>query len=158
MARLERFKEAQNSSYGGFDAALAEMKTGGKTGHWIWYVFPQIRGLGRSGTALEYAIDDSEEAAAFLRDEELRSRLLTITTVVAEQLKSGRVTLRALMGSEIDALKLVSSMTLFGRVAKKLSASEGVDVYGPLAEVADEVLTLAASQGYPACAYTLRKA
>ena len=158
MSRLERFREAQNSSYAGFESALAELRSGGKSGHWIWYVFPQIDGLGMSGLSQAFALDGEEEAAAFLRDAELRSRLLTIASTVAEQLSTGRVpSLRTLMGSDIDAKKVVSSLTLFGHVARKLHETEGIDAYGAIAKVADDVLAVAASQGYPRCAYTLRR-
>ena len=132
------------------------MRTGGKTGHWIWYVFPQISGLGTSGTSQAFAIDGEEEAAAFLRDALLRSRFLTIVQAVDEQLKTGKA-LRALLGSDIDAKKVVSSLTLFGHVARKLHGTEGIDAYGSVATAADDVLSLAATQGYPACAYTLRR-
>jgi uncharacterized protein (DUF1810 family) len=156
MSRLERFKEAQNSAHSGFESALAEIRTGGKTGHWIWYIFPQINGLGTSGPSRTFAIDGEDEAAAFLRDSELRSRLLTIASAVAEQLKTGEArSLGALMGSDIDARKVVSSLTLFRHVARKLHELEGIDAYNSVATVADEVLAVAASQGYPPCAYTL---
>ncbi|WP_157899478.1 DUF1810 family protein [Luteitalea pratensis] len=158
MSRLDRFREAQNSSHAGFESALAELRSGGKRGHWIWYVFPQIDGLGMSGMSQAFAIDGEDEAAAFLRDAELRSRLLTITSTVAEQLSTGRVSsLRTLMGSDIDAMKVVSSLTLFGHVARKLNDIEGLDAYGAMARVADDVLAMAESQGYPPCAHTLRR-
>jgi uncharacterized protein (DUF1810 family) len=158
VSRLERFREAQNSSYKGFESALEELRTGGKSGHWIWYVFPQISGLGTSGASQTFAIDGEEEAVEFLRDSELRSRLLTIANAVAEQLRSGKAkSLRALMGSDIDAKKVVSSLTLFGQVAKKLHETEGIDTYSSIATVTDDVLAVAASQGYPPCAYTLRR-
>jgi len=154
---LQRFKDAQNRPAEGFEKALEELSTGGKRSHWIWYVFPQISGLGSSHMSQSYAIADEEEAAAYLRDEELRSRLLEITTTVAEQLKSGEVTsLRRLMGGETDAQKLVSSLTLFGRVARRLQKAEG-PAYAALAEAADDVLTMAANEGYPPCAHTLRR-
>jgi uncharacterized protein (DUF1810 family) len=111
-----------------------------------------------SGMSQAFAIDGEEEAAAFLRDAELRSRLLTITSTVAEELSTGRVpSLRTLMGSDIDAMKVVSSLTLFGHVARKLHDIEGLESYGAMAKVADDVLALAASQGYPPCAHTLRR-
>ena len=158
MTRLERFREAQNSSSAGFDSALAELRSGGKSGHWIWYVFPQIDGLGMSGLSQAFALDGEEEAVEFLRDPELRSRLLTIASTVAEQLSTGRVaSLRTLMGSDIDAKKVVSSLTLFGHVARKLHEVEGIEAYSAMARVAEVVLALAASQGYPPCAHTLRR-
>ena len=156
MSGLQRFRDAQNASYSGFQAALEEIRTGGKSGHWIWYVFPQMSGLGSSGLSHTFAIDDEQEAIDYLRDSELRSRLLTITSAVADQLRHGK-SLRALMGSDIDARKIVSSLTLFHHVASKLSERESADVYGSLAAVAGEVLAVAASQGYPRCAFTITR-
>jgi uncharacterized protein (DUF1810 family) len=153
---LDRFKDAQRSSYDGFESALAEMRTGTKIGHWIWYVFPQISGLGTSGTARTFAIESEAEAMAFLRDAELRSRYFAIIEAVAEQLRAGK-SLRALMASDIDARKVVSSLTLFRHVARKLYDTEGIAAYGSVADTADEVLTAAATQGYPPCAYTLQR-
>src|ERR1700752_3057390 len=113
-ADLERFVTAQAN--GEFDTALAEMKAGRKRSHWIWYVFPQVAGLGTSHMSQTYAIRDREEAAAYLRHPVLGARLFEITSVVAEQLRAG-VPLERLMGSSIDAAKLVSSMKLVGRGA-----------------------------------------
>lgn len=156
MSELQRFKSAQDAAFAGFDSALDEIRSGRKRGHWIWYVFPQVAGLGSSPAAQTFAITSAEEARAYLRDPDLRSRLLSITSAVADQLRSRRVPLRQLMGSEIDALKIVSSLTLFGRVASELQNVEGLDAYGALSSAAQEVLTRAADEGYPPCAYTLR--
>jgi uncharacterized protein (DUF1810 family) len=163
MSRLDRFREAQRSSYAGFDRALEEVRAGAKRGHWIWYVFPQIDGLGMSERSRAFALDGEEEAAEFLRDAELRGRLLIIATAVVDALKSGRATsLRALMGSDVDASKVVSSLTLFRHVASKHhqntdDSNDTSDAYRSIAEVAGEVLAIAASEGYPPCAYTLRR-
>ena len=154
MPELERFKTAQNEKHAGFDAALREIESGQKRGHWIWYVFPQLAGLGSSPAAVQFGIRDAAEAAEYLHDEELRQRLLTVTRAAAAQLAAGRE-LRSLMGSHIDALKLVSSMTLFEPVARRLHAEQGDDEYGQLAAASGEILAAAAAQGYPACAYTL---
>src|SRR5262249_28591133 len=127
-----------------------------KRGHWIWYVFPQIDGLGTSGMSAGFALKGEEEAAEFLRDAELRSRLLAITRVVAELLLTGQErSLGALMASDLDARKVVSSLTLFAHIAKKLQEVEGDSAYSAMAHAAAEVLDLAARQGYPPCAYTL---
>jgi uncharacterized protein (DUF1810 family) len=158
MSRLERFREAQNASHAGFESALDELRTGGKRGHWIWYVFPQIEGLGTSAAARTFALSGEEEAVEFLHDAELRARLLTITQAVAEALTTGRAkSLQALMGSDIDARKVVSSLTLFGHVARKLHGVEGLDACRAIANAADEVLAVAALQGYPPCSFTLRR-
>ena len=101
-----------------------------------------------------YGIRGLAEAEEYLRDPILRSRLLAITTAVAEHVSQG-ASLETLMGSSIDALKLVSSLTLFGSVARKLHATEGLAAYDALARVAEEVLDAAALQGYGPCQYTL---
>jgi uncharacterized protein (DUF1810 family) len=145
---LHRFKSAQDDPYSGFDAALSELRAGRKTGHWIWYVFPQLAGLGMSEMSRIYGIDGPDEAAAYLRDPLLQGRLLTAATAVAEQLRAG-VPLTRLLGSSIDVVKLVSSMTLFGEIASRLKDR-------PLADVAEEILRAAASEGYPLCQITLR--
>jgi uncharacterized protein (DUF1810 family) len=151
---LERFKSAQEAPRSGFAEALREIQSGGKTGHWIWYVFPQLSGLGLSDASRFFAIADEAEAAAYLRDSELRGRLLTIATAVAEQLQTG-LSLRRLMGSDVDARKVVSSLTLFGHVARRLRTAEAVEEHEALARVADAVLAAAAVEGYPPCADTL---
>jgi uncharacterized protein (DUF1810 family) len=158
MSSLERFRTAQNSSDSGFATALAEIRAGHKRGHWIWYVFPQLKGLGASAYSQTFGIDGEREAVAYLHDSELRQRLTTIATAVADRLRSGNgASLAALMGSDVDALKLVSSMTLFRHVATKLGAAEEVDSYQELASAADSILKAAASQGYAPCAFTIRQ-
>jgi uncharacterized protein (DUF1810 family) len=156
MSSLDRFTAAQASPDAGFDAALSEIRAGRKRGHWIWYVLPQLRGLGVSAASVEYGLDGVDEAAAYLRDPTLRDRLVTIAAAVAEQLHAG-VTLDQLMGSAIDARKLVSSLTLFGRVAAQLRDEEGAMAHRQLAALARDVLAKAAAEGYPACDYTLAR-
>src|SRR5262245_24199653 len=156
--RLSRFREAQDRLHSGFASALAEIRSGRKCGHWIWYVFPQISGLGSSELSRRFAIENEAEAEAFLRDPELRSRLLSIADALAEQIKGAAApSLRTVMNSEIDARKVVSSLTLFRHVAKILSETESSEVHGPLAAVAEQILAIAASQGYPACEHTLQR-
>ena len=106
MQNLDRFLKAQASSY---DAALHEICAGQKRSHWIWYIFPQIQGLGFSSTAQYYAISDIEEAKAYLEEPTLRARLLEISEALLT-LESSDPT--RVMGYP-DDLKLRSSMTLF---------------------------------------------
>ena len=150
---IERFREAQEQRHTGFAAALEEIRAGSKQGHWMWYVFPQIAGLGTSAMSQAYGIRGVEEATAYLRDAVLGPRLLAVTEAAVDQLRGG-TPVSTLMGSEIDATKLVSSMTLFGRVADRLRVEEPA-VAGRLAALADELLELAAGQGYPRCRATL---
>ncbi|HEY0245465.1 MAG TPA: DUF1810 domain-containing protein [Mucilaginibacter sp.] len=103
---LKRFMDAQEADYA---IALAEMKNGKKRGHWIWYIFPQIQGLGISETSKFYAIKDSNEALAFLKHPVLGNRLINICKELL-QLESNDA--NKVFGSP-DDLKLKSSMTLF---------------------------------------------
>ena len=153
MSRLQRFRDAQEQPSSGFDAALAEIQAGGKRGHWIWYIFPQLSGLGTSHFSQVYGLADVGEAVEYLHDRVLRERLRIITNAVAEQLRRG-VGVSRLMGADIDALKLVSSLTLFGQLARGAGADDSDD-YRDLAQVAEEILTSAESEGFPRCRYTL---
>ena len=149
-----RFIEAQDQPPDGFASALAEMRAGRKRGHWIWYVFPQLGGLGSSEASRVYGIRGLPEAKAYLRNPLLCSRLLEITTAVAEQPRRG-IAIDILMGSSIDASKLVSSLTLFGHVARDLGEDEGLDDCRQLTELAEGILHAADGAGYAACSFTL---
>ena len=153
MADIERFVAAQDEA-GQYEAALQEMRTGHKRGHWIWYVFPQIAGLGMSSMSRMYAIRDRDEAEAYLRHPVLFPRLLEISGAVAEQVRK-EVAIDDLMGSSIDAAKLVSSMTLFRGVASRLQAPAGDERHAAFVSLADEILAAASHQGYPPCKESL---
>jgi uncharacterized protein (DUF1810 family) len=110
--RLERFVSAQDDG-GTFDQAVSELRTGRKTSHWMWFVFPQVAGLGHSSLSRTYAISGLDEARAYLAHPVLGARLrqsaeavLAVPDRTAEQVLGG-----------IDAQKLRSSMTLFLRAA-----------------------------------------
>jgi uncharacterized protein (DUF1810 family) len=151
---LARFRNAQDRPGAGFEVALGEIRAGGKRSHWIWYIFPQLAGLGSSPAAQAYAIQGLDEAIAYLRDPVLCERLVAMTRAVSDQMAAGRLRLDTLMGSQIDALKLVSSLTLFGSVAKALFEDEGFEAHGELARLAGSVLAAAAADGYPSCSFT----
>lgn len=156
--RLDRFRRAQDAGQAGFAAALAELRSGRKSGHWIWYIFPQLAGLGQSTITEFYSIQDAHEAVAYLRDAVLRDRLLAVTAAVAAHLTADRpVPLQHLMGSDVDAQKLVSSLTLFGHVAEALAATEDSGDFRELAELVRVVLEHAEAEGYPPCSFTLKK-
>ena len=155
MDDLDRFKTAQAAADGGYATALRELAAGRKTSHWIWYVFPQISGLGSSPAARRYALASVEEAETYLRDPVLGERLLAITEAVCQQLFGKPPTaLVTLMGSHIDALKLVSSMTLFAAVAERLRTQEPGARHARIAAAARAVLDEAKAQGFPPCAHT----
>jgi len=103
---LNRFIAAQRGVY---DSALAEIRRGQKASHWMWFIFPQIAGLGRSPAARHYAIASLDEAQAYLAHAELGPRLRTCAAAAADL--RGRTALQV-FGSP-DDLKLRSSMTLF---------------------------------------------
>ncbi len=107
---LERFLKAQERDYA---TALNEIKNGRKTSHWIWYIFPQIAGLGFSSTSKYYSIKDKNEAIEYLNNKILRNRLIEICEVLLS-LESNDATY--VMGYP-DDLKLKSSMTLFNEVS-----------------------------------------
>ena len=109
---LERFIKAQESE---FKTALAEIKSGHKRSCWMWYIFPQIQGLGSSGTAMYYAIEDYEEDKAYL-ETAVTNAILRESTEKLLQLESDDAT--RVMGWP-DDLKLRSSMTLFALAAKE---------------------------------------
>ena len=109
---LERFIKAQESE---FKTALAEIKSGHKRSCWMWYIFPQIQGLGSSGTAMYYAIEDYEEAKAYIENAVTNAHLRESSEALL-QLESDDAT--RVMGWP-DDLKLRSSMTLFALAAKE---------------------------------------
>ena len=106
---LKRFRDAQESNY---TNALNEIRNGRKRSHWMWYIFPQIRGLGFSETSRYYGVDGLAEAKAYLADEVLGKRLLEICEALLT-LQTNNAT--QVFGSP-DDLKLKSSMTLFAAV------------------------------------------
>lgn len=124
---LNRFIEAQDSPYDGYDTALSEMTKGEKQNHWIWWIFPQIAGLGHSGNSRFYAINGKEEAMEYLEHPVLGSRLREITEVVMAH-ADDRIAME-LMGWEIDAMKLKSSMTLFDQVSPNDIFADVLDAY-----------------------------
>ena len=107
--RLERFTAAQDQD-GTYERAVAELRAGRKVSHWMWFVFPQIEGLGFSAISKRYAVSSLDEARAYLAHPVLGPRLITAANIVAGT--EGR-SAEQIFGS-VDALKLRSSMTLFG--------------------------------------------
>ena len=116
---LNRFIEAQNRDY---DTALAEIRAGKKASHWMWYIFPQLKGLGRSSTSEYYGLSGIKEAQVYLSDPILKARLIEITdAVIAHKDKSAE----EIFGG-IDAKKLRSCMTLFSIAAPDIPVFEAV--------------------------------
>jgi uncharacterized protein (DUF1810 family) len=109
---LQRFVSAQNSC---FDRVCEELSEGRKQSHWMWFIFPQLRGLGSSAMARKYAISCKEEGRAYLEDSVLEPRLRHCTQLV---LRIGGRTIEQIFGSP-DDLKFRSSMTLFANVTSE---------------------------------------
>ena len=114
---LQRFKEAQDQSY---HRVKAEINQGRKQSHWIWFIFPQVQGLGRSSTAEHYSIKSEDEAIAYLQDSLLGGRLNECCQLL---LQCKEPSIQKIMGFP-DDLKLCSSMTLFA----ELSELRGVEL------------------------------
>jgi uncharacterized protein (DUF1810 family) len=116
--RLERFVAAQDAG-GTYERAAAELRAGRKTGHWMWFIFPQIAGLGYSQASRMYAITSLEEARAYLAHPVLGARLIECATILAglaDPTGLTGLTAEQVLG-EVDALKLRSSITLFRHAA-----------------------------------------
>lgn len=109
---LQRFVDAQESCY---NQVLAELKNGRKCSHWIWFIFPQQKGLGRSYYSEFYGLDGSDEAKAYLEHPLLGARLKECCRLLMSHI--GKNAVEDIMGSRIDVLKLKTSMTLFDTVS-----------------------------------------
>jgi uncharacterized protein (DUF1810 family) len=134
---LQRFLDAQNHD-GSCERALSELRDGRKTTHWMWFVFPQLAGLGRSEMARRYAISSLAEAKAYLDHPVLGPRLRECAEAL---LAHPDPSAREILG-EVDALKLRSSMSLFTRAApaEPLFARVLERFYGGEADAATERL------------------
>jgi uncharacterized protein (DUF1810 family) len=120
---LQRFVDALE---GTFDRALAELRTGSKQSHWMWFVFPQLASLGRSPTAQFYGIGSIDEARAYLAHPLLGARLRQCVETLLPW--ADRRTADQILGS-VDALKLRSSLTLFDQVETGSLFARGIDAF-----------------------------
>lgn len=120
---INRFKIAQDNCY---QQVLSEIKNGKKTSHWMWYIFPQISGLGKSGTAKKYEIENIEEAEHYLMDTLLSKRLIELTSILAYEIEGK--TAEEIFGFP-DYLKFHSSMTLFYSVISTNNKLESNSYY-----------------------------
>ena len=120
---IERFLHAQESTY---PVALHEIKTGKKQSHWIWYIFPQLKGLGHSHKSHYYGIADEKEAREYWEHPVLRQRLVDIRVALKELNHDN--TICEILGS-IDALKVKSCMTLFYLISNEILFKDVIDIY-----------------------------
>lgn len=121
---LNRFLEAQERDY---PIALREIQNGRKVSHWIWYIFPQEKGLGHSYNAKFYGLDGIDEARAYLAHPILGERLRIICRALLTH--AGKLKIDYIMGSKIDVIKLQSSMNLFNKVSPNDIFKEVLEVY-----------------------------
>lgn len=128
-----------------FSVAMEELRAGAKTSHWMWFVFPILSGLRMTAMSMRYALAGPGSAAQYLEHPVLGPRLLEAVAVVHQQVCGTGVPVPVLMGSRMDAQKLVSSLTLFEAVASQ----------DTLVQHARAVLKAAEAQGIPPCAHTL---
>jgi uncharacterized protein (DUF1810 family) len=133
-----------------FERALREIRAGHKETHWMWYIFPQVDGLGSSPMAMQYAIHTRAEAEAFLTHPPLGPDYCELVDAVWQHAIGTGVSLHALFG-EPDKWKLVSSLTVFAAIARGLDPSPERE---KLISQVDEVLDEAGAQGLPRCATT----
>ena len=110
---IERFLDAQNATYAGYEQALEEVRNGCKVWHWIWYVFPQMRGLGHSDRAIYYGIADRGEAEEYLLNFTLNDRIHEVSEALLQHQNKSAV---SIFGA-LDAMKVQSSMTLFDAIS-----------------------------------------
>ena len=116
---LKRFVDAQSFTY---DRALKEIKNGRKSSHWMWYVFPQFQGLGKSRTSIEFSLNSNEEAISYLKHPILGPRLIEITKLF---LSTENKTAFEILGSP-DDLKMNSSMTLFAGIQSEIDLFDSI--------------------------------
>ena len=141
---LSRFLEVHDDH----ERALDELRAGRKRTHWMWYVFPQAAGLGQSSMSRRYAITSIDEATAYLTHPVLGPGYVELVDEVWHQVVELGVRVRDLFGSPDDA-KLVSSLTLFAEIGRRLG-----DGSEHLVAAADAVLAAASAEGLPACTVT----
>lgn len=147
MADLRRFEVHHPAD---IDRAVEELHAGRKRSHWMWFVFPQLRVLGRSDIAIHYGIESPAEAVEYLRHPVLGADYRRAVEAVFEQVVRHDVPIATLMGFP-DDLKLVSSLTLFGGVATRLGGPEDEE----LAVMCERVLVAAEAQGLAGCVVTV---
>lgn len=113
MEGLERFIKAQDGAWDNYQTALKEIENGQKRSHWIWYIFPQLRGLGHSRMSDFYGINGRDEAEAYLNHPVLGTRLREITNALLQHTDKSAT---AILGP-VDAMKVRSCMTLFDSIS-----------------------------------------
>ncbi len=116
---INRFLEAQDSPYSGYDVALREIKASKKYSHWIWYIFPQFRAFAHSATARYYGITDKREAEAYIQQPILNQRLREITEALLQHADKTPIEIFG----QIDSGKVRSCMTMFDYLSPN-------DIYG----------------------------
>ena len=138
-----------------FRTPLSEIEAGKKTGHWMWWIFPQAKGLGRSYTAKGYAIESLDEAVACLADPVFGDRYCQMVDAVWSQVVINGTPIKTLFPGNIDDRKLVSSLTLFRRAAEHLIQLQRPEsdqrAFSLLIHQSTEILERAEGEGLGPC-------
>ncbi|KGP63366.1 hypothetical protein EP47_10935 [Legionella norrlandica] len=152
--KFQHFHQAQEDKTEGYQKAFDEIENGGKKSHWIWYIFPQLKSLGRSNSSKLYGIADLNEACDYLKDPVLFNRYYNLLQLTEKKLKT--IPLYHLMGGSPDDLKYISSLTLFRAASKYLSSNEEDTQhnYKKLYETCNRIFEQIAYQGYSPCPKT----
>jgi uncharacterized protein (DUF1810 family) len=125
--RLERFLNAQTPEI--LQNVENELKQGRKTSHWIWYIFPQLKGLGTSSNSIFYGIESLDEAKEYLKNHILRTRLVTHASYVLSHANTKTLIDVFYISGQIDVQKFISSMTLFTIAAYENQDKEALKVF-----------------------------
>ena len=156
MPNLNRFHQAQQKSRDGYAQAYNEILSGKKRNHWIWYILPQLKTLGRSDNAITYGIADFNEVCEYMHDPILFKRYHDMVKLIEQQLvRNPHLLIDDLMGSSVDAGKLASSLTLFHGTALSLDAREPKQELKELKKSCTAILDIMTAQGYRRCPNTL---
>ena len=153
---LDRFRRAQSSEAAGVGTALDELFQGRKLTHWIWYIFPQLEGLGSSTMSRRYGLQGIAEARAFFGDPGLRANLFAATEALEGGVDTSPRRLLDTLGAAIDLQKVVSSLTLFRGIAIEESSTAVDAATAEFVARAERLLDAAALEGFPRCPFTLR--
>jgi uncharacterized protein (DUF1810 family) len=173
---IEHFCKAHEFMW---EQAISELRNGEKESHWIWYIFPNVKGLGMSGNSIQYAIQSIEQGYAYLENDMLRNHLVegleTIAQFLIKNSKNPR-SLQEIMGLKIDAIKIISCCVLFNGLVKRLlttdeknsiSLRSGKQVshqmtikiqrdYERIQTASQTILNIGLAQGYHPCQTTIQ--
>jgi uncharacterized protein (DUF1810 family) len=154
---LQRFLDAQagKTMYPAYEFVINEMRHGNKKTHWIWYIFPQLRGISLSINSMKYGIANRAEAEAYIMHPILGPRLTEMTQIILSHLTQSQRKLHTVMNTTIDAKKFMRCMTLFTEVAPHVYNISSPWI-GEFLDAANQIIAIARKQGYKRSYTTLK--